>query len=132
MGGAVDVVFDQTNTALPQLGATGRVKALGLTSAQPMPQFAGVPAIATAVPGFEAATWYGLYAPKDTPKEVVTTLHHAYIKALADKGWTDKMSAAAIRLLPEADYAPEALRKHTAAEVQRWAKVAQDAKITVD
>lgn len=132
MGGSVDVVFDQTNTALPQLGATGRVKALGVTSPQPMPQFPGVQALATAVPGFEAATWYGLYAPKNTPKEVVTTLHQAYVKALADKAWTAKMESQAIRLLPETDYAPAALGKHTAAEVQKWAKVVRDAKITLN
>ncbi len=132
MGGSVDVVFDQTNTALPQLGATGRVKALAVTSPQPMAQFPGVPTVATAVPGFEAATWYGLYAPKGTPKEAIATLHQAYLKALADKAWTDKMASQAIRLLPEADYAPAALGKHTAAEVQKWAKVAQDAKISID
>lgn len=132
MGGSVGVVFDQTNTALPQLGASGRVKALGVTSPQPMPQFPGVQAIASAVPGFEAATWYGLYAPKGTPKEVVITLHKAYMKALANKDWTAKMTSQAIRLLPEADYAPAALAKHTAAEVQKWAKVAQEAKISID
>ena len=42
------------------------------------------------------------------------------------------MESQAIRLLPETDYAPAALGKHTAAEVQKWAKVVRDAKITLN
>nr|WP_251970492.1 tripartite tricarboxylate transporter substrate-binding protein [Sphaerotilus sp. FB-5] len=93
----------------------------------------GVPPLAErTLPGFEAATWYGLYAPKGTPREVIQKLHAAYLKALADKDWQKKMSDQGIHLLPEAQYAPEALARHTAAEVEKWRKVATDAKIQID
>jgi len=133
IAGQVDAMFDQSNTALPQV-AGGRVRAIALTSLTPMPQqYPQVPTLAEkTLPGFEAATWYGLYAPKGTPKEVVQKLHAAYLKALADKDWQKKMADQGIHLLPEAQYAPEALAKHTAAEVDKWRKVATDSKIQID
>jgi tripartite-type tricarboxylate transporter receptor subunit TctC len=132
IAGQVDAMFDQTNTALPQVQG-GRVRAIALTSAQPIAQFAGVPALAShALPGFEAATWYGLYAPKGTPQEIIAKMHAAYLKAIADKAWTQKMADQGIRLLSEVQYAPAALGKHTAAEVDKWRKLATDAKITIE
>lgn len=132
ISGQVDAMFDQTNTALPQL-AGERVRAIALTSDKPMAQFPGVPAVGQKIiPGFETATWYGIYAPKGTPREAVQKVYQAYTKALADKAWTDKMAAQGIRLLPAEQYAPEALAKHTAAEVERWRKVAAEAKISLD
>jgi tripartite-type tricarboxylate transporter receptor subunit TctC len=132
IAGQVDAMFDQTNTALPQVQG-GRLRAIALTSAQPMAQFPNVPPLADkTLPGFEAATWYGLYAPKGTPKEVTQKMHQAYLKAMSDKAWTQKMAEQGIRLLPEAQYAPAPFGKHTEEEVVKWRKVATDAKITID
>jgi len=133
IAGQVDAMFDQSNTALPQVSG-GRVNAIALTSVTPMPQqYPNVPPLAEKVlPGFEAATWYGLYAPKGTPKDVIAKLHQAYLKAMADKDWQKKMSDQGIHLLPEAQYAPEALGKHTAAEVEKWRKVVTEAKIEIE
>lgn len=133
VGGQVDAMFDQTNTALPQV-AGGRLNAIALTSLTAMPQqFPNVPTLGEkALPGFEAATWYGLYAPKGVPKEVVQKLHQAYLKALSDKEWTKRMAAQGIHMLPETQYAPDAFAKHTAAEVEKWRKVVIDAKIQID
>ncbi len=133
IGGQVDAMFDQSNTALPQVQG-GRLNAIALTSLTAMPQqYPGVPPLADkTLPGFEAATWYGLYAPKGTAKDIVQKMHQAYLKALADKAWSERMAAQGIHLLPEAQYAPDALAKHTAAEVERWRKVVADAKIQLD
>ena len=132
IGGQVDAMFDQTNTALPQI-AGGRITPIALTSTKPMPQFPGVqPLGATALPGFEAATWYGLYAPKGTPKEVITRMYEAYVAALADKNWLEKMTEAGIQLLPPEQYAPEAFGKHTADEIEKWRKLATEAGLKLD
>lgn len=78
MGGQVEAMFDQTNTALPQTSG-GKVKALALTSSERMPQFPGVPTMKEgAIPDFQVSTWYGLYAPKGTPEEAINTLFDAY------------------------------------------------------
>ncbi len=133
IGGQVDAMFDQSNTALPQVQG-GRLTAIALTSLAPMPQqYPGVAPLAEkAIPGFEAATWYGLYAPKGTPKDIVQRMHQAYTQALTDKAWTSRMAGQGIQLLPEAQYTPDAFAKHTAAEVERWRKVVADAKIQID
>jgi len=133
IGGQVDAMFDQSNTALPQVQG-GRLTAIALTSLTPLPQqYPGVAPLADkTLPGFEAATWYGLYAPKGTSREVTQKLHQAYLKALADKAWTARMASQGIHLLPEAQYAPEAFAKHTASEVERWRKVVTDAKLQLD
>ncbi|QHJ01263.1 tripartite tricarboxylate transporter substrate binding protein BugD [Xylophilus rhododendri] len=131
IAGQVDAMFDQTNTALPQVGA--RLKAIGLTSEKEMSQFPGVPTLgATVLPGFETSTWFGLYAPRGTPKEIVSKMSDAYLKALEDKAWTQKMAAQGIRLLPTADASATALGQHTASEVERWKKVAAEAHISLD
>lgn len=133
IAGQVEAMFDQSNTALPQV-AGGRLRAIALTSLTPMPQqYPNVPPLAEkTLPGFEAATWYGLYAPKGTPKDALQKMHAAYLKALGDKDWLKKMSDQGIHLLPDAQYAPEAFTKHTVAEVEKWRKAATDSKIQID
>lgn len=132
IAGQVNAMFDQSNTALPQV-AGGRLTALAVTSKTAMAQYPGAAPLAEkTLPGFEAATWYGLYAPKGTPKDVIARLHQAYLKAMTDKAWTQKMAEQGIHLLPDAQYAPEALGRHTVAEIDVWRKVATAAKITLD
>ncbi|WP_427185288.1 Bug family tripartite tricarboxylate transporter substrate binding protein [Bordetella bronchialis] len=129
MGGQVDAMFDQTNTALPQTRG-GKIRALALTSASPMAQFPGVPTVAeSAVPGFEASTWYGLYAPKGTPRQVIDTLYAAWQHALKDQDFTGKMTEQGIQLLDAGQYAPAAFQSFTAEEVKRWAGVIEQAHI---
>ncbi|ANN78872.1 Bug family tripartite tricarboxylate transporter substrate binding protein [Bordetella flabilis] len=129
MGGQVDAMFDQTNTALPQTRGD-KVRALALTSATRMDQFPGVPTMTEgAVPGFEASTWYGLYAPKGTPPKVIETMYAAWQHALKDNAFTGKMSEQGIQLLDPAQYAPAAFQAFTAEEVKRWAEVIKQANI---
>jgi len=131
MGGQVDAMFDQTNTSLPQTRG-GKVRALGLTSAKPMAQFPGVPAIgAQAIPGFQVSTWYGLYAPHGTPSKMIDTLYAAYRQAMQNQDFTRQMSDQGILLLADGDYAPQALQQHTKDEGARWAQVIKKAGISL-
>lgn len=132
MGGQVDAMFDQTNTALPQVNG-GKVRALGLTSAERMPQFPDVPTMREgAIPDFQVSTWYGLYAPKGTPREAIDTLFAAYQKIMQDKEFTGKMEAQGILLLPNEQYSPEVFQKHTEDEGVRWKSVIEKAGIKLD
>lgn len=132
IGGQVDGMFDQTNTALPQI-ADGKVRALAVTSKVRLPQLKDVPTMAeTVLPGFEASTWYGIYSPKGTPKAVLDRVQQAYLKVMTDKAFTGKMTEQAIQMLPTADYTGAALAKHTEAEVARWKDVAAKANISLD
>ena len=132
IGGQVDGMFDQTNTALPQIQQK-KVRALAVTSKVRLPQLKDVPTLnETAVPGFEASTWYGIYAPKGTPKAIVDKVQNAYLKVMKDKDYTGKMEGQAIQLLPEKDYLGASLALHTEAEVARWRAVAARSGLTLE
>jgi tripartite-type tricarboxylate transporter receptor subunit TctC len=132
IGGQIDGIFDQTNTALPQI-TESKVRALAVTSKVRLPQLKDVPTLAeTVLPGFEASTWYGIYAPRGTPKAVLDKVQQAYLKVMTDKAFTDKMSSQAIQMLPAEQYTGAALGKHTEAEVARWKAVAAKTNISLD
>lgn len=132
IGGQVDGIFDQTNTALPQI-REAKVRALAVTSRVRLPQLKDVPTLSeTVLPDFEASTWYGIYAPRDTPQAALDRLQQAYLKAMEDKAFTDKMAEQAIQMLPVQQYTGAALGKHTQAEVLRWKAVAAKTNISLD
>jgi tripartite-type tricarboxylate transporter receptor subunit TctC len=132
IGGQVDGIFDQTNTAMPQI-KEGKVRPLAVTSKVRLPQFKDVPTLAeTVLPNFEASTWYGIYAPKGTPQAVLDKVQQAYLKVMGDKEFTGKMADQAIQMLPAEQYTGAALGKHTEAEVARWKSVAAKTNISLD
>ena len=132
IGGQVDGMFDQTNTALPQI-TESKVRALAVTSAARVGQLKDVPTLAeTVLPGFEAATWYGIYAPRGTPQAAIDRMQQAYLKVMTDKAFTSRLSAQAIQMLPPEQYTASALGKHTEAEVARWKVLAAKANISLD
>lgn len=132
VGGRVDAMFDQTNTALAQVEG-GQVRALGITSAEENDKFPGVAPIgAQALPGFDVATWYGIYAPAGTPDAMIETMYEAYSAAMQDTAFTDRLVDLGIVLLPPESYAPAALGEHTRAEVERWRGVIEEAGITIE
>ncbi|MEN2431849.1 tripartite tricarboxylate transporter substrate binding protein BugD [Comamonas sp. F1-6] len=132
IGGQVDAMFDQTNTALPQI-KEAKVRPLAVTSKVRLPQLKDVPTLAeTVMPGFDASTWYGIYAPKGTPQGALDKFQEAYLKAMADKTFTDKMVGQAIQLLSAEQYTGKALGQHTATEVARWKAVAAKSRISLE
>lgn len=132
IGGQVDGIFDQTNTAMPQI-KEAKVRALAVTSKVRLPQLKDVPTLSeTVLPGFEASTWYGIYSPKGTPQAVLDKVQQAYLKVMSDKTFTDRLAEQAIQMLPAEQYTGAALGKHTEAEVARWRAVAAKANIALD
>jgi len=132
IGGQIDGIFDQTNTALPQI-TEGKVRPLAVTSRVRLPQLKGVPTLSESIlPGFEASTWYGIYAPKGTPKPILDKVQNAYLKVMKDKAYTGKMAEQAIQMLPADQYTGEALARHTESEVARWRAVAARSGLTLE
>ncbi|MEI2414896.1 tripartite tricarboxylate transporter substrate binding protein [Orrella sp. JC864] len=82
MGGSIQVMFAPLIDALSFIRA-GKVKALGLTTTRRAPQVPDVAPIADLLPGFEVATWNGVFAPADTPPERIGILSQAIVKAVA-------------------------------------------------
>ncbi len=129
LAGQVEAMFDQSNTALPQVRG-GKVAALAVTSRERLAQMPEVPTLSESLlPDFEAATWYGIYAPKGTPREAMAWLGARFNEAMQDAAFTSKMVEQGYVLIPSELRGPEALAAHTRREVDRWRKVITDAGI---
>jgi len=129
MGGRIDCMFDQSNTALPQVRG-GKVRAFAVTSRERIPQLPQVPTLdESGLAGFQAATWYGIYAPRGTPKEAIQWMVARFDDAMNDPAFTAGMVKQGYVLVPPAERGPDALAAQTQREVQVWKKVITDAHI---
>ncbi len=84
ISGKVQVLFDNLGGPVLQLVRAGSLRALAVTSAQRWPLLPEVPTIAETVPGYEIYVWYAVFAPRNTPPEIVTLLNTALKDAVAD------------------------------------------------
>src|SRR5262249_52983218 len=83
VAGQVQVMFDVTVTALPQIKA-GKVRALGVTTAERLPFLPDVPTIDSYLSGYEAAGWIGFGVPRGTPREIIAALNKQTNAAVLD------------------------------------------------
>ena len=74
LAGQVQVMFDVTPTALPQIRG-GKLRPLGVTTRERLPALPDVPPIGDFLGGYEAVAWIGVGAPKDTPADIIATLN---------------------------------------------------------
>jgi tripartite-type tricarboxylate transporter receptor subunit TctC len=82
IGGQAQLMFDTTSSAIGQIKG-GKLRALAVTSAKRSPELPDVPTLAEAgYPGLEMTTWYGVFAPSGTPKDVVAKLHSEIAAAI--------------------------------------------------
>jgi tripartite-type tricarboxylate transporter receptor subunit TctC len=84
ISGKVHVLFDNLGGPVLELVRAGKLRALGVTTAQRWPLVPDLPAIAETLPGYEVNVWYGMFAPRATAPEIVTTIRAAVNDALAD------------------------------------------------
>jgi tripartite-type tricarboxylate transporter receptor subunit TctC len=114
LGGQAQLMFDTTSSAIGQI-KSGKLRALAVTSPKRSPELPDVPTLAEAgFPGLEMTTWYGVFAPAATPKDVVTKLHDEIALALKSPdvqkritglaGEPGNMSVADFAALQRADY----------------------------
>jgi tripartite-type tricarboxylate transporter receptor subunit TctC len=119
IGGQVMLGFDILSGSIEQIRA-GKLRALAVTSAKRSPVLPDVPAVAETSPGYEASAWFGLAAPKGTPKEIVQRLNREVNVILADakvQAQLQQLSGTMIAGTPD-DFA-----RLIDEEVAKWAKV---------
>ena len=129
ISGQVDVMFDNLPSSIEQVRA-GNLRALAVTSAQRSPAIPDKPTLAEAgVPGFEASSWFAVFAPKGTPPEIVNKLHQEIRKALE----TPELQKRFAELGGEAKLmSPDELAAYVKAEHEKWAKVVAASGAKVD
>jgi len=109
---------------------SGRVRALGVTTAKRNPQLPDVPTIVeSGVPGYEVTIWYGVFAPVATPKAIVQKLNAEMIKALTSPEMKERM---ALQGMDPAPSTPAELAAFVKAETLKWAKAAKDSGATAE
>jgi tripartite-type tricarboxylate transporter receptor subunit TctC len=120
LGGQIAFIITGLPPVLPQVKA-GKLRILGVASAQRLKQFPDIPTIAeSGVPGYEATQWYGILAPAATPKELVAKLNRDIVRALKDPSVAEKLSAEGAE--PVGD-SPEQFGAFIRSEIDLWGKV---------
>lgn len=128
VGGQIQVMFDNMPSALP-MAKDGKIRALAQTTAKRSPAAPDVPTVAETVPGFEATTWFAVFAPAGTPKDVVARINAEMVRVFKLPDVADKLKT--LGLEPWIS-TPEELGKYQAAEIVKWAKVVKDSGAKAD
>lgn len=129
LGNQVSIMFDNLPSSSAHIKA-GTLRALAVTTADRAPSFPDVPTMAEAgLPGYETYTWNALFAPKDTPKDVVDRLNAAAVKAMADPDVGERMKEFSATIVAST---PDELAAHVKAEIAKWTPVVKDANVQMD
>ncbi|HZQ00890.1 MAG TPA: tripartite tricarboxylate transporter substrate binding protein [Reyranella sp.] len=126
MSGVVPVGIQNAGAALPFV-RDGRVRGLALTSLKRSPAAPDLPTVAEqGYPGFEALSWFGILAPRGTPRPILDKIQAATLKALDDPELKPKF--AALGLEPVGG-TPDEMKATMERDIPKWAKVIADAHI---
>jgi tripartite-type tricarboxylate transporter receptor subunit TctC len=129
IAGNVSMALANTLVALPAV-KSGRLRAIAITSATRSSMAPDIPTVAeSALPGFQAGTWYGLLGPKGTSREIVTTVNREVSRVAQLPDIREKLAALGAEPVTGT---PEQFAAFIRSEVARWAKVVKAARIQLD
>jgi tripartite-type tricarboxylate transporter receptor subunit TctC len=132
MAGHIDVMFDQATNSLPQVRG-GNVRAYAVTSRSRLASAPDIPTVDEAgLPGLYIAYWHGIWAPKNTPADVVGKLNGAVMAALADKAVQERFLELGQETPPPDRQTPSALKSHQTAEIEKWWPIVKAANIKAE
>lgn len=130
IGGQVSVMFSSIMTALPH-SREGRMKALGVTSKEHSsiaPELAPV-AETKGMEGFDVNPWYGIFAPAGTPEHVIKRMHAEVSSILAQEDIRTRFATLGAE---PGNLSQEEFANYVNSEIDKWAKVIQEAGVSVD
>jgi tripartite-type tricarboxylate transporter receptor subunit TctC len=128
IAGTVQVMFDNMPSSLPHIQA-GKLRALGVTTAQRSDALPQVPAVAETVPGYEASAFFGMSVPKGTPAEIIEKLNDAINAGLADPSLRAKLAELGGTVMPGT---PEQFGQIIAEETGKWAEVIKTGGVSLE
>ena len=128
IGGQIQLMFDNMPSALPMV-KEGKIRALAQTTAKRSAAAPEIPTVAETVPGFEATTWFAVFAPAGTPRDVVARLNAELQRVFKLPEVADKLKS--LGLEPWIS-TPEELARYQATEITKWAKVVKDSGAKAD
>lgn len=126
MSGEVAFLIETAGPVVPQI-KSGRLRALGITSAERLSLLPDVPTLAQAgLKGYAYSTWYALWAPAKTPAAIVSRLNQAVQKAAAQPDVRSSLQNSGVEPEPST---PAQLDAHVRAELAKWSKIIREAGI---
>ncbi|MBM3341364.1 MAG: tripartite tricarboxylate transporter substrate binding protein [Betaproteobacteria bacterium] len=129
LGGHLSLMFDVVMTSLPHMQA-GRLKPLAVSSLQRSQAVQQLPTVAElGYPGFEAIVWFGLFAPANTPGDIVKRIHEEVARSLRLPKMQELLSSQGLEIVAST---PAQFGARVAAEIAKWRKVISDAGIKAE
>lgn len=128
VGGQIQVMFDNMPSALP-MAKEGKIRALAVTTDKRSAAANDIPTVAETVPGFEATTWFAMFAPAGTPKDVVAKVNAEMKRVFGLPDVQDKLKTLG---LEASISSPEDLARLQAREITKWAKVVKESGAKAD
>jgi tripartite-type tricarboxylate transporter receptor subunit TctC len=129
LAGEIDYVFEALGSAAGHIRA-GKIKAIAVTAAKRSPSFPEIPTTAeSGMPALEVTSWYGLWLPSGTPRPIAERLQATVAKAFEEQDMKDlwfKLGA------EPGGSSSEAFRAFQRSEIEKWAKVVREAKISME
>jgi len=127
LGKQVDVLFDTVSAVLGQV-QSGQLKALAVTGKDRFPAVPDVPAAIESgvLPGYVVTTWYGVFAPRDTPGAIIAKLNTTINESLKEEAVQKRLTTAGVVVRGSS---AEAFGQHMAREFARWNAVREAAGI---
>ncbi len=129
IGGQVQLMFDSMPSATPFV-KSGKLRALAVSTSKRSAAFPDLPTLAEAgVPGFDISTWYGLWAPKSTPKDLVDRLAAEVAKILKSAEVRDRYAALGAEPVGSS---PEEFAAYCKSELLKWSKIVKESGAKAD
>ena len=122
MGGSIQLMFDNMPSALP-MTREGKIRALAVTTAKRSNAAPEIPTVAETVPGFEATTWFALFAPANTPRPIIDRLNAEVQRVYRLPEVQERLKSLGLEAVLSS---PEELTRYQASEIAKWAKVVKD------
>jgi tripartite-type tricarboxylate transporter receptor subunit TctC len=122
IGGSIQLMFDNMPSALP-MAREGKIRALAQTTAKRSAAAPDVPTVAETIPGFEATTWFAMFAPAGTPKPVIDRLNAEVQRVYRLPEVQERLKTLGLDAVLST---PEELAKYQASEIAKWSKVVKE------
>lgn len=128
LAGRIDLFMPQAFEL--RLVLAGKIKAYAVMAPNRLKAAPNIPTVDEAgAPGLYLSTWYGLWAPKGTPKLIISKLNTAVVEALSDPGLRKRLANLNQNIFPREMQTPEALGALQRAEIKKWWPIIKAAKI---
>jgi tripartite-type tricarboxylate transporter receptor subunit TctC len=128
IGGSIQLMFDNMPSALP-MAKEGKIRAIAVTTAKRSPAAPDIPTVAESLPGFEATTWFALFAPAGTPKPVIERLHAEAVRIFKLPDIQERLQKLGLEPVLSG---PEELARYQANEIVKWTKVVKESGASAD